>query len=153
MGASLMPRNQDAQWKRAGEIQPAQGGNYEPEAWEPVSAPKKPTRDFCKTAAKQLLGVPFAPTIPQVQAVVVDEIHKLAESETHCERIVYRLLEIGAWPTIEDVRTAAHETRSMESRPDPECAKCGGCGFRHRTVGGYEGSTRCDCWRFVRRAS
>ena len=51
---------------------------------------------------------------------------------------------------------AAEQVSKTESRPDPNCEKCGGCGFKptRKVINGvpYDGSARCDCWQMVKVA-
>jgi hypothetical protein len=151
--------------KRAGQILPnvkPTGEQYKPEAWVPVETAKKPSREFVKAAVRKLMGKPYAPSDEVAIGVVIDAIRQSCLSEAHVERTVGKLIEeLPRWPDVTDVRQVALDSRDVESRPNPECDKCGGCGFRStkKMLPGLNGpqtfefSVRCDCWRFVKVSS
>jgi hypothetical protein len=148
--------------KRASEIlsdvKPT-GEPYRPEAWMPIETAKKPSREFVKMAVRKLMGKPYAPSDDVAIGVVIDAIRQSCLSETHVERTVGKLIEdLPRWPDVTDIRQVALESRDVESRPNPGCTDCGGCGFRHerkmlKGLNGpevFECAVRCDCWRFVK---
>jgi hypothetical protein len=135
------------------------GEAYTPEEFVPV-APNRPTRDYCKKSVRQLLGKPTYGKIDEVMIrVVIDAIHTACMTEAHVERVIAKILaELPRWPDVTDIRQVALETRDIDLRPNPDCGKCGGCGFSAvqrtiKTVLGpqiYPGSVKCDCWRYVK---
>jgi hypothetical protein len=154
-----MKRNLDQGFERAGlmlgEVKPT-GEPYRPEAWIPVAtAAEKPSRSFVKEQARKLGGKPFAPSDKGLIAVVIDAFLQYCQSEAHVERCVEKILtEIPRWPDVTDIRQIALDTREIETRANPDCEKCGGCGFAatRKIIDGvpYDFSRRCDCWRAVK---
>jgi hypothetical protein len=138
--------------QRAGEVlrQIRPTGGPLPEKFQVVKV-QKPAREYCKRAARKLAGKPYAPADEVAISVVIDTIHAASASEAHVDLIVAKLLtETPQWPDVTDIRRAADETRDIDIRANPDCGKCGGCGFQSRTIDGYPYSKRCDCWRTVR---
>lgn len=65
-------------------------------------------------------------------AVVVSAFLENAISDTRC-------------PMPSEIRRACYATQD-EARPDPDCSRCGGDGWKIVERAGISGADRCDCW-------
>jgi hypothetical protein len=139
----------------AGMVAESRGGYMRPPFTPSTEVRAKISREFGKTQIERLMGKEFAPSRPSVISDMITTLQACAHSEPHAVRITEWLIEyVDQWPKVSDVKKAAYETRSLESRPNPDCGKCGGSGFAEpvvKVIDGlrYEFTRKCDCWRDV----
>lgn len=104
------------------------------------------SRAFIAGQLSRLMGKAFPP-VGEALAEVVSTIQRLAEDETHVQRIIETLLSVaGNFPEPAAFANAAEFTATQVLMADPTCSKCGGVGFTSKRVGEYYGSTKCNCW-------
>src|SRR5437588_250628 len=103
------------------------------------SGMKKPSRVVCKKLVSRLSGLEFRPNTPEGVEVLIDALEKTAESEEHATKIIDSFVNdpTRKCPTGYDIRQRGYDYRTVEKRPDSNCEKCFGSGFKSVVRDGY----------------
>lgn len=111
------------------------------------------TRDLAKKQIRRLSGQPFFKADEFAMRELVDTLVAVAEDDGHAQSIVSECLglvdedERPVCAAPQDIKRIAFQTRRTELRPQAECPRCSGSGWRVRERNGFSGAERCDCWK------
>lgn len=102
-------------------------------------------RELAKGYIGRLCGLPFPPPLFEGWTALIDSLARVSEDESHAEKIVDSFKGAERCPSVGDIEKVAWETRSRDRRPDSQCPRCGGTGFRIIERRGLTGAERCNC--------
>jgi len=99
----------------------------------------------CKRLVRLCGGMSFFPQDPEVQCLLVEELHRLARDHDNAHVMIYKwLYNQREAPKVADLVRLAAEHRVV-IQPDPNCEKCDGSGWVIIERNDCSGAERCSC--------